>query len=404
MDTQTAVALTEQYLMNTYRRAPVAFASGQGVWLTDLEGRRYLDFVGGIAVCSLGYNHPALTTAIQSQAQRLLHVSNLYLIPEQAHLAQRLAAHSGLDRAFFCNSGAEANEAAIKLVRKYWHARGEHRFEIIVAERSFHGRTLATLAATAQPKYQQGFAPLPAGFVTIPFDDLRALREGITPTTAAVMLEPVQGEGGYHLPSAEYLQGVRALTDEHGVLLILDEVQTGLGRTGRWFAYEHYGIVPDVLTLAKGLGGGVPIGAVLARADVAAAFQPGDHGSTFGGNPLACAAALAVVDTVEREDLPAHAARMGAYFLEQLRALAARRPAITEVRGLGLMIAADLSIEAATVVTACREWGLLVNAVQPKTLRFAPPLIVSKAEIDEAVGRLEAALAAVAEPTATAPS
>ncbi|MDQ7843767.1 MAG: acetylornithine transaminase [Armatimonadota bacterium] len=401
MDTPTTTDLTAHYLMNTYRRAPVAFRYGQGCWLTDLEGRRYLDFIAGIAVCALGHNHPALTEAIQTQAARLLHVSNLFLIPEQAVLARRLVQHSGLDRVFFCNSGAEANEAAIKLARKYWHDRETHRFEIIVAERSFHGRTLGTLAATAQPRYQRGFAPLPPGFVVVPFNDLGALRAAVTPATAAIMLEVVQGEGGYRLPSPDYLPAVRRLCDERGVLLILDEIQTGVGRTGRWFAWEHYGARPDIMTLAKGLGSGVPIGALLAREAVAAAFQPGDHGSTFGGNPLACAAALAVVETIERDGLVAHAAEMGAYCVERLQDLARRRPVIAEVRGMGLMVAVDLAVDAAGIVAACRERGLLLNAVQPRTLRLAPPLTVTTAEVDQAVEMLGDVLAAVERPAAT---
>lgn len=400
MDTRTALALSEQYLMATYRRAPVAFASGQGAWLTDLEGRRYLDFLAGIAVSSLGHTHPALTAAIQAQAALLLHVSNLFVIPEQAALARSLAGISGLERTFFCNSGAEANEAAIKLARRYWHRQGASRFEIIVAQQSFHGRTMGTLAATAQPKYQQGFAPLPPGFVPVPFDDLEALRAAVTPSTAAVMLEVIQGEGGYRFPSPSYFPMLRRLCDEQGLLLILDEVQTGVGRTGRWFAYEHFGIRPDAVTLAKGLGGGVPIGALLATERVAEAFQPGDHGSTFGGNPLACAAATAVVETIEHEGLVQRAAEVGAYLVQRLRRLAERQPAITEVRGLGLMVAADLGVDAAPVVSACRDRGLLLNAVQPRTLRFAPPLIVTEAEVDQAVDILDGALAAVAQPAA----
>ena len=403
MNTRTALDLTEQYLMTTYRRAPVAFAHGQGLRLTDLEGRQYLDFIAGIAVSVLGHNHPALTAAIQAQAARLLHVSNLYLVPEQARLAQWLVKHSTCTRAFFCNSGAEANEAAIKLARKYWRAKGASRYEIIVARGSFHGRTLAALAATAQPKYQQDFQPLPPGFVTVPFNDIQALRSAITADTAAVMLEVVQGEGGYHFAAPEYLTGVRALCDERGLLLILDEIQTGLGRTGRWFAYEHFDITPDIVTLAKGLGGGVPIGALLAT-EAAAAFVPGDHGSTFGGNPLACTAAFAVLETIEREHLLANAAEVGAYLLISLQGLAARHPVITDVRGLGLMLAVDLTIEAADVVEACRERGLLVNAVQPETLRLAPPLIVSTAEVDEAVRILDVALASVEAVEAPAPA
>jgi predicted acetylornithine/succinylornithine family transaminase len=393
MPTDAVRALTDRYLMPTYRRLPIAFAHGQGVRLVDLEGRPYLDFIAGIAVSSLGHRHPALTAALQAQAGRLLHVSNLYLVPEQAELAQRLVEHSAAARAFFCNSGAEANEAAIKLARKYWRARGSSRHEIIVAQGSFHGRTLAALAATAQPKYQQDFNPLPPGFVTVPFNDIAALRGAVTGRTAAVMLEVVQGEGGYRFAAPGYLAAVRAVCDEHGLLLVLDEIQTGIGRTGRWFAYEHFGVTPDVITLAKGLGGGVPIGALLAT-ESASAFIPGDHGSTFGGNPLACAAALSVIETIEREHLVEHAAEVGAYFLEGLRRLAARHPAVVDVRGIGLMIAVDLSLDAGPVVDACRDGGLLINAVQPTTLRIAPPLIVSTAEVDEALQILDRALAA----------
>lgn len=398
MDTQTVVELSDKYLMRTYRRAPVAFVSGQGARLVDAEGKTYLDFVAGIAVSVLGHNHPALTAAIRNQASRLLHVSNLYHIPQQVDLARWLVEHSACHRAFFCNSGAEANEAAIKLARRWGRRNGGARYEIIVAEHSFHGRTLGTLAATVQPKYQQGFEPLPAGFVPVPFGDVAALRGAIGPATCAVMLEPIQGEGGIHIPPPAYLPEVRRLCDERGLLLILDEVQSGMGRTGKLFAYEHAGIAPDVLTLAKGLGGGVPIGALLATAEVADAFAPGDHGSTFGGNPLACAAALAVVTTIEREDLVRRAAQVGAYALQCLRALAARHEVITEVRGLGLMLAVELSVEAAPIVDACRERGLLVNAVQPNTLRLVPPLVITTADVDEAMAMLDAVLAAAVAP------
>ncbi len=402
MDTQTVAELSEKYLMNTYKRAPVAFASGQGARLTDVEGKTYLDFVAGIAVSILGHNHPALVAAIQQQAARVLHTSNLYLISEQARLAQWLVEHSALDRVFFCNSGAEANEAAIKLARKYASANGG-RFEIIVAEHSFHGRTLAALAATAQPKYHEGFAPLPTGFLTVPWSDLRALESAVTPSTCAVMLEPIQGEGGLRFPSPGYLEGVRRLCDGRGLVLILDEIQTGMGRTGTLFAYEQFGIEPDILTLAKGLGGGVPIGAMLAKARVASSFQPGDHGSTFGGNFLASAAGLAVATTLDRERLPERAAETGAYLVEQLRTLSGSHPVITGVRGLGLMVAVELSIDAAPVVTACRERGLLVNAVQPTTLRLVPPLVITRSDVDEALRILDAALAAVAQPAPAGP-
>lgn len=398
MDTQSVTELSEKYLMRTYRRAPVAFISGQGARLTDAEGKTYLDFVAGIAVTGLGHNHPALTAAIRAQASRLLHVSNLYHIPQQAELARWLVEHSAFDRAFFCNSGAEANEAAIKLARKIGKTRGAGRFEIIVAEHSFHGRTLGALAATAQPKYQQGFEPLPPGFVPVPLNDLDALNRAAGAAACAVMIEPVQGEGGIRVASAEYLRGVRRLCDERGLLLIFDEVQTGIGRTGRLFAYEHFGVVPDVIALAKGLGGGVPIGAMLARGDASVTFSPGDHGSTFGGNPLACAAALAVLTTIEADGLVEHAAKVGDYLFGRLRALARRHRMIVDVRGLGLMAAVELSVDAAPVVDACRDRGLLVNAVKPNTLRLVPPLIITPADVDEASEILDASLASVAQP------
>ncbi len=373
MDLQTVTELSNKYLMQTYRRAPVAFVTGQGARVVDTEGKTYLDFVAGIAVTVLGHNHPALTAAIRAQAARLLHVA----------------------RAFFCNSGAEANEAAIKLARKYGRSQRDGRFEIIVAEHSFHGRTLGSLAATAQPKYQHAFEPLPAGFHAVPFNDLQALEGAITDATCAVMLEPIQGEGGIHPASPDYLRGVRKVCDARGVLLILDEVQTGIGRTGRLFAYEHYGVVPDVITLAKGLGGGVPIGAMLARSHVADTLVPGDHGATFGGNPLACAAALAVVTTLEADGLLERAATVGTYLMKKLQELARRHPLIREVRGRGLMLAVELGTEAAPVVDTCRQRGLLVNAVTPTALRLVPPLIITQADVDEAVDILDAALAAM---------
>jgi len=395
MDLQTVTELSNKYLMQTYRRAPVAFVTGQGARVVDTEGKTYLDFVAGIAVTVLGHNHPALTAAIRAQAARLLHVSNLYYVPQQAELARWLVEHSAFARAFFCNSGAEANEAAIKLARKYGRSQRDGRFEIIVAEHSFHGRTLGSLAATAQPKYQHAFEPLPAGFHAVPFNDLQALEGAITDATCAVMLEPIQGEGGIHPASPDYLRGVRKVCDARGVLLILDEVQTGIGRTGRLFAYEHYGVVPDVITLAKGLGGGVPIGAMLARAHVADTLVPGDHGATFGGNPLACAAALAVVTTLEADGLLERAATVGTYLMKKLQELARRHPLIREVRGRGLMLAVELGTEAAPVVDTCRQRGLLVNAVTPTALRLVPPLIITQADVDEAVDILDAALAAM---------
>ncbi len=390
------IAMTLQYLAPTYRRAPVAFSHGEGVWLIDLEGRRYLDFIGGIAVSVLGHAHPTLVRAIQDQAARMLHVSNLFHIAEQAQLAKWLVEHSALDRAFFCNSGAEANEAAIKLARKWGKQDGRDRFEIIVADHSFHGRTMGTLAATMQPKYQQPFTPLTPGFVSVPFNDLDALPSATTDRTVAVMLEPMQGEGGILPAHPEYLKSVREWCDARGLVLILDEVQTGIGRTGTLFAYEQYGIEPDVLTLAKGLGGGVPIGALLVKEKVAV-LGPGDHGSTFGGNPLACAAALAVLQAVWDERLPEHAAAMGARLANGLKALADRGLA-RAVRGRGLLLAVELNGEAGPVVDRCREAGLLVNAVQPTVLRLAPPLIVTPAEIDQALAILDRVLSAAAVP------
>jgi acetylornithine/N-succinyldiaminopimelate aminotransferase len=395
-DTNSVVQEADRVLFRNYKRAPVAFSHGKGTRLFDLEGREYLDFIGGIAVSSLGHAHPALVRALSEQAARYVHVSNLYQIPEQVEAARRLVTSSGLDRAFFCNSGAEANEAAIKLSRKRGKAvKGPECHEILVAEHSFHGRTLATVAATGNPRYQAGFEPMPAGFRFVPFDDVEAMRKAVGPATAAILVEPIQGEGGILVPSGGYLAGLRALCDDMDLLLVLDEVQTGIGRTGRMFAYQRSGIRPDVVTLAKGVAGGVPAGVVLATEDAAAHFVPGDHGSTFGGNALASAAICAVLDTIERERLVENARACGARLVEGLEQLREKQPVLGEIRGAGLLVGADLSIEAAPVVDACRARGLLVNAVRPKTLRFAPPLVVSAAEVDAALRVLDAALEAV---------
>jgi len=400
-DTDSVVREAERVLFRNYKRAPVAFSHGKGTRLFDLEGREYLDFIGGIAVSSLGHAHPALVRAVSEQAARYVHVSNLYQIPEQVEAARRLVAASGLDRAFFCNSGAEANEAAIKLSRKRGKAaKGPDCHEILVAEHSFHGRTLATVAATGNPRYQQGFEPMPAGFRFVPFDDVPAMRKAVGPATAAILVEPIQGEGGVLVPSPEYLAGLRALCDEMGLLLVLDEVQTGIGRTGRMFAYQHSGIRPDVVTLAKGVAGGVPAGVMLATEAAAAHFAPGDHGSTFGGNALASAAICAVLEAIEREGLVENAAACGARLVAGLERLREKRPILGEIRGAGLLVGADLDVEAAPVVEACLSRGLLVNAVRPKTLRFAPPLVVSAAEVDEALGVLDEALDAVSSAAA----
>ena len=393
----------DRVLFRNYKRAPVAFSHGRGVRLYDLEGREYLDFIGGIAVSSLGHAHPALLRALSEQAARYIHVSNLYQIPEQVEAARRLVLLSGLDRAFFCNSGAEANEAAIKLVRKRAKAvKGPDCHEILVTDNSFHGRTLGTLAATGNPRYRAGFEPLPAGFRFVPFDDLDALRGAVTESTAAILVEPVQGEGGVLLPSPAYLPGLRALCDEHGLLLVFDEVQTGIGRTGRMFAYEHAGVRPDVLTLAKGVAGGVPAGVLLATEEAASHFVPGDHGSTFGGNALASAAVCAVLDAIESGELVENARAMGARLAAGLEALRGKHPAIRAVRAAGLLVAADLEGEAAPVVEACLGRGLLVNAVRPNTLRFAPPLIVSSGEVDDALRILDEVLSSAAVPETVA--
>ncbi|MCS7234614.1 MAG: acetylornithine transaminase [Armatimonadota bacterium] len=401
MDTQTVLEWSDRYLFRNYRRAAVAFVRGQGARLWDLDGREYLDFVAGIAVTSLGHGHPVLVRAVCEQVARYVHVSNLYHIPEQAKAARLLAERSGLDRVFFCNSGAEANEAAIKLARKWAKAhRSPQAYEIVVAHNSFHGRTLATVAATGNPRYQQGFDPLPEGFRFVPYNDLAAAQAAVGPLTCAVLMEPVQGEGGVIPADPDYLRGLQDLCRQEGILFMLDEVQTGVGRTGAWFAFQRYGLQPDVVTLAKGLGGGVPVGAVLAREDVAAAFAPGDHGSTFGGNALAAAAVCAVLETLEAEGLVDHAARVGDRLQAQLRSLAERHPSVREVRGVGLLVAVDLEVDAGMVEAACRERGLLVNAVRPRTLRLCPPLVVSAEEVDQAVEILEQALGAVGDPAA----
>jgi len=398
MEATDLVALeADRVLFRNYKRAPVAFSHGKGTRLFDLEGKEYLDFIGGIAVSSLGHAHPALVRAVSEQAARYVHVSNLYQIPEQVEAARRLVGSSGLDRAFFCNSGAEANEAAIKLARKRGKAvKGPDCHEVLVAEHSFHGRTLATVAATGNPRYQAGFEPMPAGFRFVPFNDVAAMRNAVGSATAAILVEPIQGEGGVIVPSPGYLAGLRALCDEANILLVLDEVQTGIGRTGRMFAYQAAGIRPDVVTLAKGVAGGVPAGVVLATEEAASHFVPGDHGSTFGGNALASAAICAVLDAIEREGLVENASACGARLVTGLEELRAKRAVVGEIRGAGLLVGADLEIEAGPVVDACRERGLLVNAVRPKTLRFAPPLVVTPAEVDAAIEILDSALGAVA--------
>jgi predicted acetylornithine/succinylornithine family transaminase len=385
-------ALDAQHVMQTYGRLPVAFVRGEGTKLWDSEGKEYLDFLSGLAVVSLGHAHPEVAAAIAEQAATLLHVSNLYYNEHQPVVAAKLdALLGGGGRSFFCNSGAEANECAIKLARRYGQLHGGlQRFHVVSAYGSFHGRTLTTLAATGQPQKQDTFQPLPEGFRQVAFEDVDALAAALDERVAAVMLEPVQGEGGVNPAPPEYLHAVRQLCDEREVLLIMDEVQTGLGRTGKWFGYEHSGVQPDIVTMAKALGNGVPIGACWARADVAAAFSPGDHATTYGGQPLAARAARAVLDVMERERIPERAARAGS----RLDAALQKVPGVVAVRGLGLLVAAELAegIDAKAVAQQCMDNGLIVNAVTASALRLAPPLLVGDEEIDEAVAILTGVL------------
>jgi acetylornithine aminotransferase/acetylornithine/N-succinyldiaminopimelate aminotransferase len=386
--------LEHRVYMPTFKRQPVVLARGEGCYVWDEDGKRYLDLVAGIAVNVLGHAHPALVRAVCEQAGTLMHTSNLYYNRPQVELAALLAEMTGMEQVFFTNSGAEANETAIKLARKYGKRHRDGAYGIITAWRSFHGRTLSALAATGQEKYQAPFTPLPPGFSHVQFGDIDALRAATDERTVAVMLEPVQGEGGIYPADRAYLQAVRAWCDERGLLLILDEVQSGIGRTGTFLAAEGYGVRGEIVTLAKGLCGGLPAGAALASG-AASCFEPGDHGSTLGGNPLVCAAGLATLRVIREEGLMAHSAEVGAYALDRLRALQSETPGITEVRGRGLMLALDLAEErAAAVVAAARERGLLVNNTGPATIRMVPALIIGRAEIDEGLAILREALAA----------
>ncbi len=380
----------DQVMANTYQRFPVVLIKGSGTKLWDTEGRSYTDFVAGIAVCNLGHAHPRICEALAQQAQTLLHVSNLYYTQPQIELASWLIENSFADRVFFGNSGAEANEAAIKLARKYFKERGEdNRFRIVTMERSFHGRTLATLSATGQEKIKKGFEPVLTGFDFVPFNDTKALRAQIGPSTCAVMLEPIQGEGGVRCPDEDYLKAVRKICDETGTLLIFDEIQTGMGRTGQLFAYQHFGVEPDIMTLAKALANGLPIGAMLAKEKVAAAFGIGSHASTFGGTPVVSAAALEVCKILVEDNVIENGRAAGMYFKEKLNELKARHPVIEDVRGLGLLLGMQLKIDGRSIVTQCMENGFLINCIQEKILRFIPPLIISTEEIDQLVKCLD---------------
>ena len=392
MEMKKLIDDSENYLMHTYNRFPVAIRKGRGMKVWGTDGKEYLDFLGGVAVNCLGHCHPKVVIAIQKQAQRLIHVSNYFHIESQTKLAKILVENSFADKVFFCNSGAEANEAAIKLSRKYFReVVGKNKFEIITAFNSFHGRTMGALSATGQEKFKTGFDPLVPGFKHVDFNDLEAIENALTKNTCAVLLEPIQGESGVRIPDPDYLRDVRELCDRHGILLILDEVQTGMGRTGKLFAYEHYGMTPDIMTLAKGLGGGVPIGAMLATNKVAAAFEPGTHGSTFGGNPLACSAAIATTDLlIEDGFILDQCSRMGKYFKNKLQELQKEFPGkIAEVRGMGLLVGMELTMAGAPIVTECMEKGLLINCTAGNILRFMPALIVTEKEIDHLIDILE---------------
>jgi acetylornithine/N-succinyldiaminopimelate aminotransferase len=392
MNNAEIIELAHRNLINTYGCVPLAFIRGQGPYLYDADGNRYLDFFCGLAVTSLGHGHPRVVRAIKEQAEKLTHVSNVFHSETMARLADRLCKSFGDGRVFFCNSGAEANEAAIKLARRWGHDKGGGRFEILATLGSFHGRTLATLSATGQEKYHIGFQPLVPGFKLVPYDYVAALERAIHKETVAIILEPIQGEGGVVTPRADYLRRVREVCDRANLLLILDEVQVGMGRTGKLFAHQHSGVRPDIVTLAKALGGGLPIGAMIARSEIASSLTPGSHGSTFGGNPVACAAALAVLDALEQDGVIENAATVGAYLLEKLRKIAERCERVAEVRGQGMIIGVVLKHPAKGVVDACLRERLLVNATAENVLRLLPPLNLTREEADAGLAIIGRAL------------
>lgn len=399
MKLNEVIEMDKKYYMNTFgSRTPVCFQYGKGINLWDAGGKKYYDFLAGIAVNALGHSHPKLVNAIKEQAEKFIHCSSLYYIEPQAKLAKVLVENSCAGRVFFANSGAEANEGAIKLAKIYFKKKGfNDKYEIITLENSFHGRTLATIAATGQEKYQKPFAPLTPRFHKVPLNDLEALKNAVSESTCAIMLEPIQGESGVNPTTIEYMQGVRKLCDDMGIPLIFDEVQTGLGRTGKLFGYQHYGIEPDIFTLAKALGGGFPIGALCAKEHVASAFEPGDHGSTFGGNPLACAAGLAVMDVILNDKLVENSEKTGEYFKQKLGQLAEKYGCISEVRGKGLMIGVEFSVDKAKEIKdKCFEKGYLIGSIGSNVLRITPPLIVNEQDIDGMVETLDSVLAEIA--------
>ena len=392
MNTSEIKALGEQHIINTYGTRNLAFVRGEGSTLWDADGKEYLDFFAGIAVVGLGHCHPAVTDAICEQARTLVHVSNLYHTRPQVELAALLCKHTFADRWFFANCGATAIESAIKLVRRYWHQKGTPKPEIIAMNQSFHGRTMAAITATGQPKYHEGFAPMLPGIKHVPFNDLAALEGAITGETGAILMEVIQGEGGIRVADEAFVKGVRALCDAQGILLVFDEVQTGVGRTGTLFAHEHYGVTPDVMCIAKALGNGVPIGAMGCTEDVATGFSVGSHATTFGGNPLCTAAAKATLETMLAPGFLDGVAKTGSYFLDKLTALARMHPQIVEVRGKGLMIGVEMKDPVAPIVQKMLDAGIVCGPAGPNVLRFVPPLIVTTDQVDRVVSALDTAL------------
>ncbi len=387
---EDTITQADRYMFRTYSRFPITLVRGEGCRVWDEDGNQYLDFVGGIAVCALGHSSPVVASAIYAQAKKLVHVSNLYYTRPQVELARFLVENSFADRAFFCNSGAEANEAAIKLARRWANDKfGSRRNTIISMVGSFHGRTMATLSATGQKKIQKGYDPLLGGFSFVPFNDFSALVQAIDESVCAVLLEPIQGEGGVVCPDPDYLKNVRQLCDERDILLIFDEVQVGMGRTGKLFAYEHYGIRPDIMTLAKALGNGLPIGTMLATEDLSGAFGPGSHATTFGGTPLITAVSLQVIKSLVEDGWIEHCRNVGAYFKERLEDLSQQYDFIIDVRGLGLILGMELQVPGGPFVDACLKKGFLINCAQENVLRFLPPLIVGKEEIDRLIDTLD---------------
>ncbi|MFH1479301.1 MAG: aspartate aminotransferase family protein [Candidatus Omnitrophota bacterium] len=390
MNTIDIISQYDKFVINTYTRIPVVIVKGKGLKVWDLEGKEYLDFFPGWAVSGLGHCHPKVVNSIRSYLKKIIHVPNNYYNMLQGRLAQRIIENSFKGKVFFCNSGAEANEGAIKLVRAYGTSKG--RYEIITFENSFHGRTLATITATGQLKYQKGFEPLPLGFKTIPFNNIEALKNAVTDKTVGIMLEPIQGEGGINVAGESYIKEIRRICNEKDLALIFDEVQTGIGRTGKMFCFEHYGIAPDVMTLAKSLGGGLPIGAMVAAEKFQDVLKPGMHASTFGGSPIACSAALGVFEAIDKDDLLSNTVKMGEYLVSRLNELKIKKPVIKDVRGKGLMIGIELEKEGKDIVEACFKKNLLINCTHLNVLRFMPGMIVKKKEIDKALEILESVI------------